>query len=158
MRHNSQHTTVGRSDTGDTLGTPVGVVGVCHGGFEGGVVDVSDGRKVVSNKVLCGDVRGHCEGGAAFAVGDGDGERGAVHAVQEDRGCRRIRVRDVDHRDTTFVLFAGVSLKARPRLGTGDELFETREELATVADAEGKCVGTFEEGLEFFTGFFVEED
>ena len=72
-----------------------------------------------------------------------------MHAVQEDGRRRWVGIRDLDHRDTAFVLFAGVSLEAGPGLGAGDELFETREELTAVADTEGKCIGALEECLEF---------
>lgn len=46
------------------------------------VVGVADGDQACDVEGF--EIEGGGEGGAAFAVGDGDGERGAVHAMQED--------------------------------------------------------------------------
>lgn len=73
---------------------------------------------------------------AAFAVTEGDGHGGSVHAVEEDGGGGG-GVEDLDFAVSRFVLLAGVSLETGPGGGAGDEGFEAGEELAAVADAVG---------------------
>lgn len=157
VRHDGENTTVRAANTSNTLGAAVGVVWVGHGRLKGGVIDVADRREVLFHKILGGDRRARGERGATFAVSNGDGEGGAIHAVQEDGGRRWVWVGNADHADTSFVLLAGVALEAGPVLGTGDQLLETGQELTSVADTESECVRTFKEGLEFLAGVLVQK-
>lgn len=158
VRHDSQDTTVSVADTRNTLGTAVGVGRVLHGRLEGSSVDILDDSTAIVDERLRGGAGSGSERGATLTVGDGDGERGAVHAVQEDTGAGRIGVGDADHADTTFVLFAGVPLEAGPVLSARDQILKTRKELATVADTKSKSVRTLEEGLEFVAGVLMQQD
>ena len=158
VRHDGQDTTVGVADTGDALGAAVRVEGVFHGWLEAGVVNVLDGRETFLNEGLGGDVGRWGEGGTTLTVGDGDGERGAIHAVEEHAGPGGIGVRDTDHADTAFVLLAGVALEAGPVLGARDQLLQTGQELTTVADTQSEGVRALEEVLEFGTGVLVQQD
>lgn len=158
VRHDGEDASVGAAHTRNTLGASVGVVRVRHCWLEGGVVDVPDGREVPLDELLRGHAGAWREGGAALPVGDGDGERGAVHAVQEDGGAGWIGVVDADHADTAFVLFARVALEAGPVRTAWDQFLEAGEELASVADAQGERVGTLEESLELLARVLVQED
>jgi hypothetical protein len=83
VRHESQHSSIGRAHTSDTLRAAVGVEGVALGGLLV-VVQVPDRHETLVDESLRGGSSVGRELGATFAVSDDDGQFGAIHAVQED--------------------------------------------------------------------------
>lgn len=80
MRHHDSNAAIFGGEAGDAQRRAVGVVGIVFGG-RAAVVDEAQ-RHHAGGEHLMGVVIA-AEFGAAFAVGDGDGEARARHAMQE---------------------------------------------------------------------------
>ncbi len=135
MRHHSKHSSINRPQTRDTARTTVRIGWISLGRFEV-IVHIANCNKILREQGLRRLGLRFCafEVSAAFAVAEGDGHGGSSHLVQKDRGRLNV-IEDLYFAISCFVLFADVSLEARPCFGTGDERLETSEELAAVADA-----------------------
>ncbi len=115
------------------------------------VVDVAQGQQAgVAGLTQAAAV----EVGAALAVGDGNGQPRAGHALQE----QRLRRQHFHQRQARLELLGEVALEVRPGLRAGNQLVQVGHHLAAVADAEAEAVATIEEGLELVAGARVEED
>lgn len=145
MGHHSQHSPIPGSQARDAAGTAVRIRGICFRGFQV-VVDIADRDQVgIEEGLSCCRLRGRVfEMSAALAVTEGDGHGSTFHPMQEDRRGFRI-VEDLYHGKSSLVLFRYISFEIGPGFGSGDERFETSEELASVADAEGEGIFSREE-------------
>jgi len=135
MRHHGKHPSVNGPQTCDTERTTVRIRRISLGRLEV-VVHIADWDQTFGEKGLRCRGLGRCalEVSATFAMAEGDGHRGPLHFVQEDRG-RLYVVEDLYLAVSCFVLLADILLEAGPCLGTGYERIETSEELAAVANA-----------------------
>ena len=105
-------------------------------------VDVAEADEVAGEALL--EVAGLRKVGLAFAVGDGNGQEGALHPLQEEAGT----LEDFDVGVAGLKLLGAVADKLGPVLGAGNDVLQLGNHLTAVADAEGEAVGALEEGLE----------
>ncbi len=77
-----------------------------------------------------------------------------MHAVQEDAGGG-VRVRNLDHANSSFVLLREVGLECGPAFCARYDVLELTQELAAVTYSKGESVFAFEENLELPADFRV---
>ena len=87
-------------------------------------------------------------------MGYRNGKRAFMHAVQEDVG-RGVRVRNLDHADSCFVLLREVRLEGRPAFCARYDALQLTQELAPVTYTEREGVFAFEESSELLADLLV---
>ena len=147
MRHQRGEAAVGGGHRRQAAGAAVGVEGV---GFGCRAVVIHEAHGADH----AGGVAALAEVGVALAVRHGNRHPAAGHAGEEDAG----RIEHLDQRQARLEALADVGGKARPRLGTGDDVGQFGKHLAAVTHAEAKHVGPREEGLELIGQLRVERD
>ena len=131
VRHHSNDAAVPALHTSDTLRATVRVEGVS---LSNGtvVVDVAERNKtgVIDRR----QVTARGEFSSALTVGDDNGERRAVQAVEEDRVLGLVF--NGDHRVSALELCASVLNECWPVVGSRDKFLESGQHLTTVAYTE----------------------
>ena len=97
-------------------------------------------------------VRRIAELGAAFPVGHSDGQLGAFHTRQQNRGA----LLDPNHGNAGLELLGLIAHESRPVFRTGNQRFELREHLAAVTHAQREAVVSVEESFKLLAGAFIE--
>ena len=87
----------------------------------------------------------------SFAVGHGNRYAGTGHVLEQNGG----RILDLHQRGSCFKLLGQVAHKARPVLGTRDQVFQMRQHLAAITHPQRKGIFAEEETVEVLAEGFV---
>ena len=147
MGHHGREAAIGRGHCRQAAGRSIGIERVLLGGLAV-VVHIAHGGDGLVR------IAAEAEVGKAFAVGHGDGQAAAGHALQEQAG----RLQHFHHGQARLEAIALVLRETRPVLGTGNDVGQLGKHLAAVAHAQAEGVAAAEELLELRGQAVVEGD
>ena len=131
MRHHNGDSPICIGECGNALRRSVGVAGIGFGNIAG-VVDKAQRDHLLYPGGLCLGAKVD----PSFAVGNHHGQVGPVHTGQQDRGVLRY----LDHDIAGLKLFRLIADESGPELGTGYQLLQAGQHLASVAHPQRKCI------------------